>query len=332
MKPVRVAFVGNALATSPMWFEGLLGCGARLEAVCDGDPERAAQTAERYAVRWSFGHLGEMLAETEPELLVVGAGHADQRIHRVREALRRGANVVVTAPPTPDLRGWDRLVLSAKQARKFVMLGLPHRFSPAAERAAKVLAAGVLGEPLSIAVTLRRWQAPGAASTNQAGDDLDMAFDALDRVCHFLGPVRWVAASAGQEGAISAALRVTGGAVGSLSAQAAPGVWAVASRVEMVGSTGGLLELVDDCRLRYVTGDGCAEEHVACWSAGARPSYELGYEGVLTEALAALRAARSPAASLHGVRDSLAATRALTASAAKGRGVWIRSANRLAGP
>ena len=250
----------------------------------------------------------------------------------MREALRRGANVVVTSLPTRDLRAWDRLALGAKRAGKFVMLGLPHRFSPAAELAAKVLARGVLGEPLSITMTLRRWQAGGVASGDQQGYDLDTAFYALDRVCHFLGPVRWVAASAGRDGAISAALRLTGAAIGSVSAQPAPGVWAAASRLEMVGSTGGLLELVDDCQMRCVTGDGHIEQYVAGWPAGARPSYELGYEGLLTEALSAVRTARSPAAGLHEVRDSLVATRALTASAAKGRGIAIRSAKGSAAP
>jgi len=328
MKPVRVAFVGNALATSPLWFEGLHSCRARFEAICDDDADRAAQTAERYAVRWSFGHLGEMLTETEPELLIVGAGNADQRVHRIREALRRGASVIVTSLPTGDLRSWDRLAAGAKRAGKFVMPGLPHRFSPAAEMAAKVLARGVLGEPVSSTVMLRRWQATSA----EPGDDLDTPFDALDRVCHFLGPVRWLAVGTGSDGAVSAALRLAGGAVASVSAQPAPGVWAAASRLEMVGSTGGLLELVDDCRMRCVTGDGRVEQYEASWPAGARPSCELGYEGLLTEALSAVRTRRSPAAGLHEVRNSLVATRALTASAAKGRGIAIRPAKSSAGP
>jgi len=269
-----------------------------------------------------------MLAETEPELVIVGAGNADQRVYRIREALRRGAGVIVTSLPTRDLRSWDRLAVGAKRAGKFVMPGLPHRFSPAAEMAAKVLARGVLGEPVSITVTLRRWQATSA----EPGDDLDTPFDALDRVCHLLGSVRWLAVGMGQNGAISAALRLTGGAVGSVSAQPAPGVWAVSSRLELVGSTGGLLELVDDCQMRCVTGDGHVEQYVAGWPAGARPSYELGYEGLLAEALSAVRTARSPAAGLHELRDSLIATRALTASAAKGRGIAIRPAKSSAGP
>jgi hypothetical protein len=181
---------------------------------------------------------------------------------------------------------------------------------------------------MSITVMLRRWQ----ATSPEPGDELDTPFEALDRVCHFLGSVRWLAVGLGQDGAVSAALRLTGGAVGSVSAQPAPGVWAAASRLEMVGSTGGLLELVNDCQMRCVTADGRVEQYVAGWPAGARPSYELGYEGLLTEALSAVRAARSPAAGLHELRDSLVATRALTASAAKGRGIAIRSAKGPTGP
>jgi len=306
-----------------LWFEALARCAGRFEAVCDADPDQAAQLAQSYGARWSFGQLAEMLAETQPQLVLVGGLNHTQRPQYVRQLLRRRASVIMIDPPTPSPATWDRLSRQARQTGRFVMLGLPYRYSPATERLQQLLASAVLDEPVGVSLTLRRQRVGFADQPDPLNVAFETVFESVDRLCNLLGPARWVAAAPAEAGGISAVLRMQVGASAAISAVEVEHTDAAGVRLELTGRDGKVAELLDDTSMRCRSGSELIGHYAARLAAGAQPCQELGYAPLVAEAIAAVQAGRQPAATLTQLRHSLLAARAVSISAAGARSVSL---------
>lgn len=320
---VRVGFVGNGLRTSRLWFDALARCAGRFEAVCDADPNQAAQLAQSYGARWSFAHLAEMLAETQPQLVLVGGLDPAQRLQYLRQLLRGRASVIMIDPPTPSPATWDRLSRQARQAGRFVMLGLPYRYSPATERLQQLLGSAVLDEPVGVSLALRRQRVGFADQSGPLNVAFETVFESVDRLCNLLGPARWVAAAAAEAGGISAALRMQAGAIAGITAVEVEHTDAAGVRLELTGQDGKVAELVDDTLMRCRSGSEVLAQYTARMAGGAQPSQELGHAPLVAEAIAAVQAGRQPATTLRQLRHSLLAARAVWTSAAGARSVSL---------
>ncbi len=127
---------------------------ATLTAICDQDPAKAATAAGRYGAR-PFTALPAMLAEIAPDILDIAippAGHAEA----VRAGLAAGVPTIVCQKPfCRDLAEAEALVAEADAAGALLVVHENFRFQPWYRAAARLLAAGTLGEPFSLSFRLR---------------------------------------------------------------------------------------------------------------------------------------------------------------------------------
>ena len=301
---VRVAWVGNGLRASRLWLEALAGAGGRFEAVCDSDGDRAGKLAGRYGVRWAFTDCDQMFREVQPDLTVVAGVDIVRRQDVVKQALKARSNVVVDGPVAQEAGTWSRLSRAADRVGRFVMVGMPHRFAPAAERLDRMIASRTVDGPVGGSVTVHRLFV-------DPSDAFDGVFEAVDRVWRWFGPIGWVGATPNGYGGYAGALMMDG--VGAVSLWVGPvqGSWGIGSRLELVTRTGIHLVLKDDSRLVWRSEQGQAGDVALRPGSGVDLSVELGYRSLMAEAIGAVSGSRRPAGSMEVLAGVLAAARAV---------------------
>jgi predicted dehydrogenase len=320
---IRVAFAGNSLRTPKMWLEALARCPGRFEAICDTEEDRATEAAQLFGARWSFASLREMLAETQPDVVVLAGVEVAERARHVREVLRGRCHVVAVDPPARDVGAWDRLSKQAANAKRFVMLGAAYHFSPANERLRELLDSAVLGGASQLSMVLRRWTLGGSEGPGGPLMGFETVFEVADRVCGLLGPAKWVATTPMGTGGVSAVLHLQNGASAAISAAEVAETGSVGVRICLIGKDGGMAELVDDVRMEWQSADAASGQYAPRMAAGAQPDWELGYQRLLAAAVEAAEAGTQPPATLEQLRHSLVVCRALVTSSRGGRAVSI---------
>lgn len=131
----------------------------RIVAVSDQLPERRAEAARDFGCAVYKDHI-DLLRNTEMDLFVNALPsflHASGTI----EALRAGFNVVCEKPLARTLRDFDKVVTTAKKAKKLFAPFQNSRFYPFFKKTQEVIASGVLGEIVHIQISYsgfsRRW-------------------------------------------------------------------------------------------------------------------------------------------------------------------------------
>jgi UDP-N-acetylglucosamine 3-dehydrogenase len=150
---------------------GLIGCGniggrahapayarlpeARLVAVCDLLPERAADTAAqtRAATETDYRRLLERADVDVVDLCIPTAQHAELAI----AALQAGKHVLCEKPIARSLAEADALIATARQSGLQVMIGHVRRFDPRYVEIHDCLANGDVGRPVYIRRAERQW-------------------------------------------------------------------------------------------------------------------------------------------------------------------------------
>jgi predicted dehydrogenase len=149
---IRVALVGlGAISTEHLTkLERIAG--TRAVAVCDLSPTVAAAVAERFGVDRAFVDFGEMLSEVRPDavhVLTPPQSHAAL----VRAALEHGAHVVVEKPIAPSWEAYVEMREVAAASERMLCENYTYRFAPVVQQALADVAAGEIGDVLSVDVS-----------------------------------------------------------------------------------------------------------------------------------------------------------------------------------
>jgi len=149
MKSIRCGVVGLG------WFgekhcEVLHGLPqAELRAVCTRRPERLAEVARRFAVPQTFTDFHEMLANPEIDVVSI-VTMWDQHVEPTIAALKAGKHVFLEKPMASTLADCDRILAAAEKASGKLMVGHICRFNPRYAAAKAEIAAGNIGDIVSI--------------------------------------------------------------------------------------------------------------------------------------------------------------------------------------
>lgn len=145
-RPIGICVVGcGQIARQHLNAVAALEGEARLVSVVDTDEERARQVAERFGVpHWSTD-FAEAFARPEVEAAVLCLPH---HLHAPISiaAARAGVHVLCEKPMALNAQEAGAMVAAAEESGVRLMIGHSRRFSPAADRARRLVAAGALGE------------------------------------------------------------------------------------------------------------------------------------------------------------------------------------------
>ena len=162
---------------------GIIGCGAigqrrhipelaanpdaKVVALCDPEPGRAADVAKKFGGQPFMCHE-EMLAETDLDAVVVCGPnymHAPQTL----DAFKAGKHVLVEKPMACTRAEAKAMIAAGKKARKFLMVGQNQRLMAAHQKAKQILDTGALGKVLTFRTSFKHagpdgWSVDGAKS------------------------------------------------------------------------------------------------------------------------------------------------------------------------
>lgn len=123
--------------------------GAELVAVCDVDPNRAAEVANRFGARRCYTDYRELLADVEVKAVSVATPdflHTEVGV----AAARAGKDILMEKPLALTVEDCQTIIGEAGQAGVKLMVDFHNRWSPPLNTLKSRLAAGELGEPLLI--------------------------------------------------------------------------------------------------------------------------------------------------------------------------------------
>ena len=188
-------------------------------ACCDVDPDARGATPEGVPFT---ADLDELLATPGLEAVHVCV---PQHLHAdvVVAALDRGVAVFCEKPMAHALADADRMIAAAERTGGTLVIGHTLRFDPGYVAVAEAVAAGTIGEPVSLSA---RWCAPdyeGRIISGRTTVPQEMMIHDLDVMQWLAGPIVRVHAEAylpqvvgpGPDSAV-ATVRFAGGAIGSL--------------------------------------------------------------------------------------------------------------------
>ena len=120
--------------------------GARLAAVFDADRAVASSIARELDAT-GCATLDELLDREDVRVMVIASPsrfHADQAV----AALSRGKDVLLEKPMAHSLAECDRIIAAAERGAARLQIGFMRRYDPAYAEAKRLVASGVLGDPL----------------------------------------------------------------------------------------------------------------------------------------------------------------------------------------
>jgi UDP-N-acetylglucosamine 3-dehydrogenase len=121
----------------------------RLAAVCDIDPRRLAEVAADFDVR-GFADYEELVHLPGVDWIAVCTPE-DRHIEPTLAALDAGRPVLIEKPVAHTLEGARRIAAAARRTGRLVMVGHLLRFEPRWVAASERIAAGAIGDIVSIA-------------------------------------------------------------------------------------------------------------------------------------------------------------------------------------
>jgi len=133
---------------------------AEVTAVCDVQPERVKETADRLNISQRFTDYRELI-RSDVDAVVVAVGNT---LHKpvALAALKAGKHVLLEKPMAMNAREAVQIVDAAKRARRVLQIGMHWRQNPTAKVIREYVANGDFGEIYHIrAVMTRRRGIPG---------------------------------------------------------------------------------------------------------------------------------------------------------------------------
>ncbi len=163
---------------------------ADLVAVVDLDPGAVDRATAGRTAR-GYGDAGRMLAEEQPDLVVV-AVPTSLHLSATLESLAAGAHVLVEKPIAPDRPQAEEMIAAAEAAGRLLTVGHIERFNPAIRELNRRLRAGELGRIFQIRAARL---GPFPARVRDVGVVVDLAPHDIDVMRYLLQsePVRMYA-------------------------------------------------------------------------------------------------------------------------------------------
>jgi UDP-N-acetyl-2-amino-2-deoxyglucuronate dehydrogenase len=336
---------------------GLLGCGriavrhaellgkrqiddACLAAVCDIQPERAAALAQKHDVP-TFESLDAMLAGADLDAVAVltpSGLHADHAV----SILRAGAHAIVEKPMALTLEDADRMVVAARDAKRYLLVVKQNRFNVPVVKAREALEAGRFGQLVLGTVRVRwcreqkyydqdgwrgTWAMDGGVVANQASHHVDM-------LQWFMGPVESVHARSLRalvnieaEDTAVATVRFRSGAVGVIEATGATRPKDLEGSLSILGS-GGSVEIggfaVNEIRhWRFVDSREEDAQVLTRYSVNPPNVYGFGHHAYYDHVVAVLRGRAQPLVDAAEGRNSFELVAAIYESMGSGHEVTL---------
>jgi predicted dehydrogenase len=272
IEPLRWGMIGCGAVTEVKSGPGFQKArGSRLVAVMRRDAAKAEDYARRHGVpRW-YGDAAQLIADPEVDAVYVATPPSSHRQYTLMAAAA-GKPVYVEKPMAARHAECLEMIAACERARVPLFVAYYRRALPRFVKVKELLAAGAIGEPRLVTVTLRmppepehrdRTQLPWRVVPTIAGGGLflDLASHTLDLLDHFFGPVTEATGTAANQGGlydaediVSAAMRFSSGVLGS-------GSWCFTAgdrldRVEIVGTAGTLSFATFDDLPLVVSGPG----------------------------------------------------------------------------
>jgi UDP-N-acetylglucosamine 3-dehydrogenase len=120
-----------------------------LRAICTRNDKRRRQIKRRLGVSHDYADYRQLLADPEIEAVSV-VTHVDDHAAPVIDALRAGKHVLVEKPLAPTVAECDKIIAAADKTDRILMVGHICRFNPRYAMARERIAAGEIGEIVSM--------------------------------------------------------------------------------------------------------------------------------------------------------------------------------------
>jgi predicted dehydrogenase len=248
----RVGVIGLGMA-SPPHIQSLLDLSDRVEVAgaFSPTPERRIAFAARYGL--PVVETADALFDDPAISALIVLAPPDKHVELVRRAADAGKHVLLEKPLAETPAGSVEVVEVMERAGLTLGMVFQHRFRKAAEELRVLLDAGVLGEPLTAAVSVRWWRdgayysqpGRGMKARDGGGVLLTQAIHTLDLFVSLLGLPSEVVGFSGttplrridSEDVVCAALRWPNGLMATVNATTAayPGF---PERIEIAGTRG----------------------------------------------------------------------------------------------
>ncbi len=169
-KPVRYGCIGGgAIAQRRHLPEADANPQSTVVAIADPVKDRVEALCEQYDAT-AFGDYKKMLDQMKGQMdAVVVAGPNKQHAAMSIEAMKAGYHVLCEKPMATTRADAKKMIATAKQKRKHLMIGMNQRLMPPHAKARELLAEGKLGKVLSFETTFKHpgpdgWSVDGAKS------------------------------------------------------------------------------------------------------------------------------------------------------------------------
>jgi scyllo-inositol 2-dehydrogenase (NADP+) len=142
---IRTAILGYGRSGSSMHAGGVQGNDAfEMAAVCDIDPARQKEAAERFKCA-TYDAYHAMLERERLDLVII-VTRSDQHCEMTCDCLAAGVNVLVTKPWAVNEAEARRMVAAAKDSGKLLLPWLPARWGADLRRLRQLVAEKAIGE------------------------------------------------------------------------------------------------------------------------------------------------------------------------------------------
>jgi predicted dehydrogenase len=168
LERVRVGFIGCGRIADLQCLGYLDHERAEIAAVCDVDPDRAADRARAWGARRCYSDVEKLLADPDLDAVEILTPHHLHEQHAVA-ALDAGRHVSLQKPPTRTLEELDRVAAAARRSRGTLRVFENFMHYPPHRRARELIRAGAIGTPLSVRVKTaggrldEGWRVPASA-------------------------------------------------------------------------------------------------------------------------------------------------------------------------
>lgn len=338
----RIALVGLGMAVTPH-AKSLVDLQDRAEVVWA--MSRSEKRRADFAARFPFPATDDIEGIiADRNISAVGVlTPPNTHLELVSRVVKSGKHVLLEKPLDITTARAEALVAAGRDAGVKIAVCLQHRFKPAAERLAAILAAQELGKIVSCSTTIPLWRPQtyydepgrGAKARDGGGVLITQGIHTLDLMLSLAGPVEDVCGYAmtstvhrmETEDLACAAVRYRSGAIGIIAATTAayPGD---AERIEFIGTKG--TASLAGTALTVLRHDGSREDLAPDASAGGTGADPMAFPhdyhlGVWRDFLDAIDAPREPRVS---AREALKVHRlvdALLAAAVSDRKIKVAS-------
>ncbi len=193
-KKIRVGVIGAGGISQVAHIPNLLAePAAKLVALCDSDPGRAAILADRFEIP-NWYDLPEKMFHNESMDCVIIATPTISHLPLCQLALESGIDVMVEKPFARNADEARRIVEIARHTGQILMVGMNHRFREDTDHLKRLLDTGELGEIMTVrAGWLKRigvWGRPywfTDPNLSGGGVMIDLGIQMIDLICYILG-------------------------------------------------------------------------------------------------------------------------------------------------